>query len=113
MVTSRTGTAKWRRIRKHVIGEARAAGITHCPGYDNIACGRELDYETYGQPNSVEVDHIIPHADGGEDSYENARVLCFTCNRTRGRGQTAQVPPTEQFPIDPDWLDAILPVTTQ
>lgn len=32
----------------------------------------------------LEVDHIKPRSDGGENEYENLQVLCSKCNRSRG-----------------------------
>lgn len=111
MVASRTGSAKWKRIRRTVINEARNADVTHCPGYEHHPCGRVLDYETAGLPDSVEVDHIIPHGHGGEDSVENARVMCFTCNRGRGTGYIPPVVPSvDEFPLDGDWFALVVPV---
>ncbi|MCD2172964.1 HNH endonuclease [Rhizobium sp. C4] len=36
----------------------------------------------------VEVHHIIPRADGGEDSYDNGIVLCFDCHCAAGHYNT-------------------------
>ena len=79
MAISRTGTTRWKAIARAVKREAQAAGITQCP-----RCRTPLDYKTPGLPNSVEVDHIVPHAAGGRDSKDNTRVLCQTCNRQLG-----------------------------
>ncbi len=38
-------------------------------------CGREDD---------LQIDHIIPYSCGGNDSVENIRLLCSTCNAKRG-----------------------------
>lgn len=109
MVSSRTGSAKWKRIRRVVINEARNAGITHCPGYEGHPCGRPLDYETFRESDSVEADHIVPYSAGGEDSIENARVLCYSCNRSRGAGSTPAVPEIGEFPLDGVWLEMVVP----
>lgn len=79
VATSRTGTAVWKRTVAFVVRVARNEGLEHCP-----SCGVELAWSVSGQPNSVEVDHIVPHSRGGADAPENARVLCRTCNRSRG-----------------------------
>jgi len=56
-----------------------ADGVTRCP-----LCGRELDYAPGARHNgAVEIDHITPHALGGEDHIENTRPLCRRCNRAR------------------------------
>lgn len=54
-------------------------GLTRCP-----RCRTGLDWEYSGRPNSAEVDHIIPHAQGGTDTIENARILCRRCNQQLG-----------------------------
>lgn len=79
MATSRTGTAKWKRVRARAIQQAQAEGITRCP-----LCGRWLDWNHSLQPSSVEVDHITPWAKGGADDIENVRVICRDCNQRRG-----------------------------
>lgn len=122
MVTSRTGTTKWLRLRQRVIRRAKLDGVERCPGYGGHACGRELDYQSHGEPSSVEVDHIIPAAEGGPDTDNNTRVLCRACNQSRGDGRKAgevdssatPMSPewnAEQFPLDAEWLDKVLPVT--
>ena len=109
VVSSRTGSAKWKRIRSIVINEARNAGIDHCPGYEGHPCNRPLDYESVGEPDSVEADHIISHAAGGVDSVENARILCRACNRSRGAGVRPEVPAIASFPLDAAWMETVLP----
>lgn len=32
----------------------------------------------------LELDHVVPYSHGGEDTVENLRVLCKTCNVRRG-----------------------------
>jgi hypothetical protein len=32
----------------------------------------------------LEFDHIVPHSKGGSDTSNNLRLLCATCNRSRG-----------------------------
>ena len=42
------------------------------------------------QPNSPELDHIVPLASGGAHSYANTQCLCRSCNSSKGatvRGQ--------------------------
>lgn len=86
MATSRTGTAKWKRVRAAALQQAQADGITRCP-----ACRTHLDYERGQQPNSAEADHITPHSLGGQDTIENVRVLCRHCNQSRGNGKPKRV----------------------
>lgn len=78
MASSRTGSGKWRRLRKEVIEEAIQKEQFNCP-----LCGIGLDYEYSLQPNSAEVDHILEHSLGGQDVKENVRVICRYCNQTR------------------------------
>jgi predicted transcriptional regulator len=43
------------------------------------ACTCEL------QPNIAELDHIVPRADGGDDSASNLQWLCRGCNRAKAQ----------------------------
>lgn len=90
MGTSRTGTSHWKGLRQQALREAQARGVTNCP-----LCGTPLDYTQGRQPNSAEVDHILPHANGGPDELDNLRVICRHCNQSRGnRTATPTVKPT-------------------
>lgn len=88
MATSRTGTATWKRVREQALRRAKRAGITHC-----IQCGVELDYEQGRTPQSAEVDHIIPHSQGGKDALDNVRVICRYDNQSLGGKQNRKPPP--------------------
>lgn len=79
MATSRTGTARWIKIRDKRRALSIEQGIFNCP-----LCNIGLDYEYSGHPNSAEVDHIIEHSRGGKDTLENTRILCRRCNASRG-----------------------------
>lgn len=79
MATSRTGTAKWKRLRTQAIRQARRNGQTHCP-----LCRTEIQWDTHGEPFSPEADHIVEKARGGADALENIRIICRHCNGTRG-----------------------------
>src|SRR5699024_5732679 len=81
MATSRTGTAKWLRIRREAIKQAIENNIFNCP-----TCGVGLDYEHSRQPNSAEVDQILPHSRGGEDSLANPQIIGHWCNQLKGTG---------------------------
>src|SRR5690625_873336 len=85
MATSRTGTAKWLRIRRQAIKQAINNNIFNCP-----TCGVGLDYEHSRQPNSAEVDHILPHSRGGEDSRKHANHLSLVQPAQGQRGPTPQ-----------------------
>ncbi|QCB97130.1 HNH endonuclease [Arthrobacter sp. PAMC25564] len=79
MATSRTGTSQWKKLRAKVLHKAQAQGRTQCP-----YCGVTLNYQQGLRPNSAEVDHIIPHARGGQDVEENAIACCRRCNQSKG-----------------------------
>lgn len=102
MATSRTGTAQWKAIVVKVRAAALDAGLMRCP-----RCRNGLDWEYSGRPNSVEVDHIIPHAHGGRDAIENCRILCRTCNRQlgglMGKRKSRPVIETTDLPTATDW----------
>jgi 5-methylcytosine-specific restriction endonuclease McrA len=101
MATSRTGTGKWKRNRATKIAEAKANGLTHCPGFDGHTCGIDLDFDYPQFPNSAEVDHIVRYSDGGTDALDNLRVICRFCNL--GRNQKSPPPAPDQFPTLIDW----------
>ena len=42
-------------------------------------CGRDYNFD----PRVLEVDHIMPRADGGTDAYSNLTLLCPPCNREK------------------------------
>lgn len=87
MAASRTGTGKWKTIAKQVRANALDQGLTRCP-----LCRVGLDWEYAARPNSPEVDHIVPHSQGGPDSIENCRVICRKCNQTLGGALTKRKP---------------------
>jgi CRISPR/Cas system Type II protein with McrA/HNH and RuvC-like nuclease domain len=43
---------------------------------------------------TLEVDHINPKAEGGEDDINNLITACFDCNRGKGARTLDQAPPT-------------------
>lgn len=45
--------------------------------YKCQSCGKELDI------NSVQLNHIIPMAKGGDSSIENMEILCRSCNANK------------------------------
>ena len=52
--------------------------------YDN--CGKPMKYSDHGNTNSNvgwEIDHIIPTAKGGPNTYENLQPLQWENNRTK------------------------------
>lgn len=83
MATSRTGTAEWKRLVKRVRWRCRVSeGQTQCP-----FCKVILNWVVAKLPNSAEVDHIVPHANGGEDVESNLWVICRKCNGSKGNRQ--------------------------
>ena len=87
IATSRTGTAKWKRIRQQALKQAIDNGVHNC-----TICGVGLDYEYSQRPNSAEVDHILPHSRGGEDTIGNVQVICRWCNQRKGGKRNLSVP---------------------
>ena|SRR5690606_18234800 len=103
MATSRTGTSRWLKLRQRTLRQAQADGLTHCPGTDEHGpCGRLLDYTTPRLPGSAELDHIVPHAAGGQDTIDNTRVICRTCNLARNRKKPRPTTATA-FPTSRAW----------
>ena len=94
---SRTAQARHRHWRRRVLAEARGSGITNCP-----SCGVRLDYDRGLAPNSAEPDHILPASLGGDESLDNGRVLCRTCNIRRGNGLRDRREPAPAL-ADVDW----------
>ena len=50
-----------------------------------VACGRHCCLCHTYCGNNIEVHHIRPQADGGDDSYDNAIPLCFKCHAEVGQ----------------------------
>ena len=101
MATSRTGTTTWKRIAKQARAQAIEQHLTRCP-----RCRVGLDWEYSGRPNSAEVDHIVPHAQGGPDTLENTRILCRRCNQQLGGAMTKRERPiieTTELESSPIW----------
>lgn len=92
MATSRTGTAAWKRVRSQALKQAQHNGQTHC-----TECSTWLDWAYSKRPNSPEVDHIIPHSQGGKDALENTRIICRHCNQSLG----GKLKPDTRQPITP------------
>ena len=60
--------------------------------------GFTCQYCNKGTSNGVvlEVDHIIPVCEGGNNSNENLITACFDCNRGKGGRELSQIPETLQ-----------------
>ena len=70
-------TSRWRRIRAQVIR-------------------RDQVCQRCGSDEALSVDHIVPRALGGNDSFDNLQVLCTSCNSRKGGRffERAGTPPT-------------------
>ncbi len=89
-------TGRWRRIRESVLRR------------DGYEC--QIQGPTCTQTASA-VDHIVPHAYGGDDSYGNLRAACKPCNSVAGgrmRGGAGFYNPTPT-PAPPAFLSLAEP----
>lgn len=101
MATSRTGTAVHKRMRRIVIAEAKARGLTHCP-----PCGNELDYTDGKAPHGAQADEIVAYAHSGVTSTDpnDWQVLCAKCNQRKGKGFTrSDAPNVDPWPQSRPW----------
>jgi 5-methylcytosine-specific restriction protein A len=65
--------ADWRRLRAQVLAEE-----PFCTGWPDGVHGLR-------RVASVEVDHLVPKAQGGTDDRSNLRGSCRGCNRAKSR----------------------------
>lgn len=68
----------WRRgtpLQRRAIPVSIRAAVMERDHYECVECG-EVD--------GLTLDHIWPYSRGGEDSLENLRVLCRSCNSAKG-----------------------------
>ena len=79
MTTSRTGTAQWKKLVSQARAKAQDNGLTTCP-----LCNTWMNFDHAQLPNSPELDHIIPFAEGGTNDEQNLRIICRSCNQKRG-----------------------------
>lgn len=112
VATSRTGTARYKRVRREALAQAQDRGITHClctlacKHHRGRPCGVLLNFEVGRLPNSAEPDHIRPHANGGRDTVENmGRIVCRRCNQARGN-KPLEVEPSRVVPATTSTLVA-------
>lgn len=74
-----------------------------CP----LGCGRVMDaHAQRGAPNKATLDHIVPLALGGPNDASNYRVVCGSCNSSRGARldwTPRKVPPDTTLPGYEDW----------
>jgi 5-methylcytosine-specific restriction protein A len=59
----------WQQRRKQVLAEEKQCRY----------CGRTTD---------LEVDHIVPRAEGGSDDRANLQVLCHRCHKMKTQGES-------------------------
>lgn len=59
-------------------------------GWRCVYCGHQFQPVNMGAPEDeahaiwLELDHVKPYSLGGNDTFENLRAACSTCNRRRG-----------------------------
>lgn len=76
---SKRGNQIWehrRRNRKAVSGSIRYEVLKRADGRCEL-CGVSKEEK------ALEVDHIVPKNNGGEDSIDNYQALCYTCNANK------------------------------
>lgn len=67
------GDKRWRQVREKVLER---------DGHECRFCGMSDDKHTEENGASLDVHHIIPRSDGGEDTMGNLAALCRSCHRT-------------------------------
>ena len=76
---NKRGTKIWehrRRNRKPVPGSTRYKVLKRADGRCEL-CGISKEEK------ALDVDHIVPKNNGGEDSIDNYQALCFSCNANK------------------------------
>src|SRR5699024_5368172 len=67
--------------RAAMIRKAKARGELQC-----FHCNTQLDPDApKNTPNAIEIDHLIPVAQGGTDDIANRVLSCHPCNRSKGK----------------------------
>lgn len=72
---SRTSSPAWRQLRRTAI----TTYGNHCNN-----CGAD------GRTTRLELDHIIPVAEGGQDTLDNAQLLCTVCHTPKTQAEAAR-----------------------
>ena len=85
---------RWQRLTHAQIREYLAEAQRHGDGVICGGCGRVLEIEF------MELDHIRPKKDGGENYITNRLLLCGPCNRKKEAGLTL----TGLRDEHPDWI---------
>ena len=63
--------------KRNPINPALRHEVLHRDGYRCLECGAT------NKDIQLEIDHIIPVAQGGTDELNNLQTLCMTCNRAK------------------------------
>jgi len=75
--TARGYDRQHRNLRKRVLVEHVARHGLMCLGY--LVAPHPVNHES-----ELQLDHVVPLADGGAADYSNAQILCGRCNRRKG-----------------------------
>lgn len=89
---TRVSTKEWKALRARAVRE-----------YGNQCARCEAD----GDEVRLELDHVVPVAEGGADTLDNAQLLCVSCHQpktqaeaARGRARRNPRRPPRQHPAD-------------
>lgn len=72
---SRTGTAKYQKLKK---------AVHERDGWICIFCGRSEE-----DGIQLHADHIVPWTQGGEDTMENLQTMCNICHKSKSRAESS------------------------
>lgn len=72
---SRTSSTAWRTLKRKAIAVF---------GNECARCGAD------GRQVRLELDHVVPVAEGGEDTLENAQLLCDDCHKPKTQREAAR-----------------------
>jgi len=87
VATSRTGTGRYKRLRKAILR----------PGVDCWICGLPIRFGVDPMhPLSPTLDHVVPYSKGGKDERDNLRPAHRKCNRLKSDKAPAREPVTSQ-----------------
>lgn len=87
MTTSRTGTGRYKRLRRAILR----------PGSVCWLCGEPILFGADPKhPLAPTLDHVTPFARGGKDERENLRPAHRKCNRLKSDKAPMQTPITSQ-----------------
>ena len=66
----------------HYMHSVIHAYVTSSSGVQEGVC---KGCDNHFQIRHMDLDHVIPKAEGGPDSDENLQLLCSSCNRIKGK----------------------------